>query len=76
MAVPTIKLHQEQPSEPYECGMCRDASRRNKFLWKSYFTEEELFICRECAYRETYGTKEMKQAKKKRLLEQKEETYQ
>ena len=71
MAVPVIKLHQEQPFEPYTCGMCGDVSRRNKFLWKSYFTEEELFICRECAYRERYGTKEMKQAKKERLLEQK-----
>ena len=71
MAVPTIELHQEQPSEPYECGMCKDASKRNKFLWKSYFTEEELFICRECAYKEMYGTKGMKRAKKERLLEQK-----
>jgi len=71
MAVQGTKLHQEKPSEPYKCGMCQDVSRRNKFLWKSYFTEQELFICRECAYRERYGTKEMKQAKKERLLEQK-----
>ena len=71
MAVQGIKIHQEQPSEPYKCGMCRDVSKRNKFLWRSYFTENELFICRECAYKETYGTKGMKQAKKERLLEQK-----
>ena len=71
MAVPVIKLHQEQPSEPYKCGMCQDVSRRNKFLWISYFTENELFICRECAYKEKYGTKGMKQAKIERLLEQK-----
>ena len=51
--------------------MCQDVSRRNKFLWISYFTENELFICRECAYKEKYGTKGMKQAKKERLLEQK-----
>ena len=71
MAVPVIKIHQERPSEPYKCGMCRDVSKRNKFLWRSYFTENELFICRECAYKEKYGTKGMKQAKKERLLEQK-----
>ena len=71
MAVPVIKLHQEQPFEPYKCGMCQDVSKRNKFLWKSYFTEQKLFICKECAYREKYGTKGMKQAKKERLLEQK-----
>ena len=71
MAVPVIKLHQKQPFEPYECGMCRSVTRRSKFFWKSYFTEDELFICRECAYKEKYGTKGMKQAKKERLLEQK-----
>ena len=76
MAVPVIKLHQEQPFESYKCGMCRDVSRKSKFSWTSYFTEKELFICRECAYREKYGTKKMKQAKKKRLLEQKKETNQ
>ena len=71
MAVPVIKIHQEKPSEAYKCGMCQDVTRRNKFFWKSYFTDQELFICRECAYREEYGTKKMKQAKKERLLEQK-----
>tara|TARA_R100000501_G_C2558827_1_gene70347 strand:- start:169 stop:396 length:228 start_codon:yes stop_codon:yes gene_type:complete len=72
MAVPGTKLHQEKPSEPYKCGMCQDVSRKSKFLWKSYLNENELFICRECAYKEKYGTKGMKQAKKERLLEQKE----
>ena len=72
MAVPVIKLHQEKPLEPYACGMCRDVSRKNKFLWKSYFTEKELFICRECAYKETFGTTKMNKAKSKRILEEKE----
>ena len=72
MAVPVIKLHQEQPFEPYKCGMCQNTSRRNKFLWKSYFTEKELFICRECAYKEKYGTKNMNKAKSNRILEEKE----
>ena len=71
MAVQGIKIHQEKPSESYKCGMCQDISRKNKFLWTSFFTDNELFICRECAYKEKYGTKGMKQAKKERLLEQK-----
>ena len=70
MAVPTIKLHQEKPSKAYECDMCRDVSRKNKFTCESYYTKEQIFICRECAYRERYGTKKIKQAKKERLLEQ------
>ena len=67
-----IKLLKEKPLEPYECGMCGKVSRKNKFLWKSWFTGGELLICRECAYKETYGTTGMKTAKQKRLLEEKE----
>ena len=73
MAVQSIKIHQEKPSEPYACGMCGDVTRKNKFLWTSYFTDRELFICRECAYKEKFGTKKMKKAKKERILEQKKE---
>ena len=72
MAVQPIKLLKEKPLEPYECGMCRKVSRKNKFLWESWFTDDELLICRECAYRESYGTTGMKTAKQKRLLEEKE----
>ncbi len=72
MAVSIIKLLKEKPLEPYECGMCGRVSKKNKFLWKSWFTGDELLICRECAYREYYGTTGMKTAKQKRLLEEKE----
>jgi len=72
MGTPFIKLLEEKPLEPYVCGMCKKVSRKNKFSWKSWFTGNELLICRECAYRETYGTGEMKTAKQKRLLEEKE----
>ena len=47
-------------------------TRKNSFLWKSWFTGDELVICRECAYKETYGTKNMKKAKTERILEKKE----
>ena len=72
MAVPSIKLLEKKPFEPYECGMCRGVTKKNKFTWKSWFTGDELLICRECAYRESYGTIGMKTAKQKRLLEEKE----
>ena len=72
MAVPSIILLKERPFEPYACGMCKKVSKKNKFSWKSWFTGNELLICRECAYRETYGTIGMKTAKQKRLLEEKE----
>jgi len=72
MAISLIKLLQEKPLEPYVCGMCGKVSKKSKFSWKSWFTGDKLIICRECAYRESYGTKGMKTAKKKRLLEEKE----
>ena len=72
MAISPIKLLQKKPLEPYECGMCGKVSRKNKFSWESWFTGDKLTICRECAYKETYGTNGMKTAKQKRLLEEKE----
>ena len=71
MAVPKISLLEEKPMMVYECQMCKERTRKNKFLWKSWFTDNELVICRECAYRETFGTKGMKETKRKRILEEK-----
>ena len=72
MGTPLIKLLEKKPLEPYVCGMCRKASLKNKFSWESWFTGDKLLICKECAYRESYGTIGMKTAKQKRLLEEKE----
>jgi ribosome-binding protein aMBF1 (putative translation factor) len=72
MGVPSITLLKEKPFEPYECNMCGKVSKKNKFLWKSWFTGDEINICRDCAYKESYGTVGMKTAKQKRLLEEKE----
>jgi len=69
MSITIIALLEEKPLEPYACGICKRVTRKNKFFWKSYFTGDELNICRECAYREKYGTKGMIKAKKEKLLE-------
>ena len=69
MSITIIALQEEKPFHPYVCGICRTRTRKNKFFWKSYFTGDELSICRECAYREKYGTKGMIKAKKEQLLE-------
>jgi|TARA_Y100000296_G_scaffold84046_1_gene116386 hypothetical protein len=71
MAVPIISLLEEKPRKEYECHMCGTVTRKNSFLWRSWFGDDELVICRECAYREKYGTVNMKKAKKERLLEEK-----
>jgi len=71
MAIPKISLLEEKPKMVYECQMCKERTRRNKFLWKSWFTGDEIVICRECAYKEKFGTKKMNKAKKERILEKK-----
>ena len=72
MGTPKISLLKEKPLSMYECQMCRESTRKNKFSWKSWFTGKEIVICRECAYKEKFGTKNMKKAKKERILEEKE----
>ena len=71
MAVPKISLLEEKPIQMYECQMCKERTRQNKFSWKSWFTGDEIVICRECAYKEKFGTKKIKKAKKERILEKK-----
>ena len=72
MAVPRISLLKEKPKTAYKCQMCGGVTRKNKFLWKSWFRDKEINICRDCAYKEKYGTKNVKKAKKERLLEKKD----
>ena len=64
-----ITLQKEKPLHPYACGICKKTTRKNKFFWKSWFTGDEVSICRACAYREKFGTKGMPKAKKENLLE-------
>ena len=72
MAIPKISLLEKRPLMFYVCQMCKERTRKNKFNWKSWFTGNELVICRECAYKEKFGTKNVKKAKKERMLEEKE----
>ena len=71
MAVPIIKLLQENPSKHYECYMCGNVTRKNKFSWESRMTGDKIIICRDCAYKEAYGSKYVKKAKQERRLEEK-----
>ena len=71
MAVPTISLLEENPWKMYKCEMCGTVTKKNKFSFTSYFTGDTIIICRECAYREKFGTKKMNKAKKERILEKK-----
>tara|TARA_R100000781_G_scaffold109714_1_gene74808 strand:+ start:153 stop:380 length:228 start_codon:yes stop_codon:yes gene_type:complete len=72
MAVPKILLLEEKPFQVYTCQMCSESTKKNKFSWKSWFTGKEIIICRDCAYKESFGTKNLKKFKQERILEEKE----
>ena len=65
-----IFLLEKKPLMTYRCQRCKEYSRRNKFSWKSWFKDDELIICRDCAYKESFGTKNVVQAKRENKLEQ------
>ncbi len=67
-----IHLLEEKPRLMYECQMCKENTRKNMVSWESWFRDSKLVICRECAYREAFGTKKRQKAKKERILEKKE----
>ena len=68
-APPTIKILQKKILTPYACDMCKTLTKKSSFTWKSWFTKDEIVICKDCAYKESYGTKRIKKAKKENMLE-------
>ena len=69
MAVPKISLLEKKPHLAYKCQMCTEMTKRNKFSWISWFTGQKITICRDCAYKESFGTKNVNKNKKQGILE-------
>ena len=54
----------------YKCGSCdRFKVGKPRFKWIGTMNDSKLLICRDCAYREAYGTKFRSRAKKEKWLE-------
>ena len=54
----------------FKCGRCCERIiSKSRYLWIGMITKDETYICRDCAYRETYGSKNSSKAKKERLLD-------
>ena len=65
-----VKL--ENIKHPYfKCEMCTKPSiKKPMFKWTGMIIkEDELYICRNCAYREAYGSRDRNKAKKEKWLE-------
>ena len=52
------------------CGRCKkQIVNKPRYRWIGIITNQELYICRDCAYKETYGTKNASKAKKEKWIE-------
>lgn len=50
--------------------MCGNISHTHQYKLPMILTRQLMIICGKCAYRETYGTKNMKKAMKEGLIEE------
>ena len=55
---------------PFKCEMCGGVSHSHQYKLHLMLTEKDMLVCGKCAYRETYGTKNMKKAMKEGLIEE------
>ena len=52
-----------------KCEMCGKTLYSLWFLWVGMLTETEVRVCRDCAYKEEYGSKNANKNKKNKVLE-------
>ena len=64
-------IEMENKKHPYfKCGRCKNQFiKKQRYLWIGLITKQKLYICRDCAYKESYGTKGSPRAKKEKWLE-------
>ena len=54
----------------YNCEMCGKLYvKKTKYKWIGMITKQEIYICRDCAYKEAYGTRDRSKAKKEKWIE-------
>ena len=54
----------------YKCEMCSNRFiKKPRYQWTGLITKQELYICRDCAYREAYGSRNSGKAKREKWLE-------
>ena len=63
-----VKL--ENKSYPhFKCGRCtKMIIKKPRIRWKGLITKEIVYICKDCAYKENYGTKKRAKARRERWL--------
>ena len=49
--------------------MCGKSANSLRYQWVGMLTGDKLTVCRECAYRESFGTKTYRRMKKEKVLD-------
>lgn len=55
-----------------KCPMCKRTESSLRYQWIGMITGDRLEICRECAYREAFGSKGRNAKKKEKVLDKME----
>ena len=54
----------------FKCEMCGKSALTYQYKLPMMLTDKVMTVCGNCAYRETYGTRNMKKAMKEGLIEE------
>ena len=65
-----LKVVRTRNKNSFMCGMCGKVSHHYQYKLHFILGETDVVACNKCAYREKYGTKNMKKAMKEELIEE------
>lgn len=64
------KVTKSRNKSVFRCEMCGKSAMTYQYKLPMILTDTIMKVCGNCAYRETYGTKNMKKAMKEGLIEE------
>lgn len=68
--MPSYRCKLIQKHKTYEsCPMCGNSANSLRYQWTGMLTGDKLIVCRDCAYRESFGTKTFRRMKKEKVLD-------
>ena len=65
-----LEIVRTKSKSSFLCDMCGKVSHSHEYKVHFILSERRMVTCGKCAYRERYGTKNMKKAMKEGLIEE------
>ena len=65
-----LKVVRTKNKDSFKCDMCGKVSHHYQYKLHLALSDIDMIVCNKCAYRERYGTKNMKKAMKEELIEE------